>query len=277
MNTAKAERSWRRWFYVNLHTAAWGKRGLSPMNKFVGIIIILAVALAILQSEPMLYVGNEGLFRSAEIVFAVIFLAEYSARVWIAGENPEYGPTFKGRLRYVLTLPALIDLVALLSLFLTLVGTQGAILRLFRLVRIVALAKLGRYSTALNAIGYAIHSRRYELAMSLAIAGMLLLLSSTLLYMVEGDGQPDAFGSIPRAMWWSIATLTTVGYGDAIPHTPLGKILAGFTAITGIGLIAMPTGILASAFSDALQKERDAREREREARLKERGMPDKRN
>ena len=85
--------------------------------------------------------------------------------------------------------------------------------------------------------------------------------------MVEGDGQPDAFGSIPRAMWWSIATLTTVGYGDAIPHTPLGKILAGFTAITGIGLIAMPTGILASAFSDALQKERDARERAAQGQL----------
>ena len=117
----------------------------------------------------------------------------------------------------MLTIPALIDLVALLSLFLTLVGTQGAILRLFRLVRIVALAKLGRYSTALNAIGAAIHSRRYELMMSLAIAGMLLLVSSTLLYMIEGEGQPDDFGSIPRAMWWSIATLTTVGYGDAYP------------------------------------------------------------
>ncbi len=263
MNAANAERRWRRWFYVNLHTAAWGKPGLSPLNKFVGIVIILAVTLAILQSEPVLHAGNEGLFRAAEIVFAVIFLAEYSARVWVAGENPDYGPSWRGRLRYMLTLPALIDLVALASLFLTLVGTQGAILRLFRLVRIVALAKLGRYSTALNTIGRAIHSRRYELAMSLAIAGMLLLLSSTLLYMVEGEGQPDAFGSIPRAMWWSIATLTTVGYGDAIPHTPLGKILAGFTAITGIGLIAMPTGILASAFSDALQKEREAREKRR--------------
>lgn len=254
----------RRWLYVNLHASAWPKRGLSPLNRLIGIVIIVAVTMAILQSEPTIAAGHERLFRLAEIAFAAIFLVEYAARVWIAGENPKYGPSLGGRLRYVLSVPALIDLVALASLFLTLIGTQGAILRMFRLVRVVALAKLGRYSSALNAIGYAIHSRRYELAMSLAIAGVLLLFSSTLLYMIEGEGQPDDFGSIPRAMWWSIATLTTVGYGDAYPITPLGKLLAGFTAITGIGLIAMPTGILASAFSDALQKQREARDKDKD-------------
>lgn len=251
----------RHWLYVNLQPGAWPRRGLSPLNKLIGLMIVLAVTLAILQSEPLVYRGNEHLFRVAEIVFAVIFLAEYLARVWIAGDNPDYGPTLTGRLRYMLTWPALIDLIALVSLFLTLVGTQGAILRLFRLARIIMLAKLGRYSTALRAISAAIYSRRYELTMSLFIAGMLLLISSTLLYMVEGDIQPEHFGSIPRAMWWSIATLTTVGYGDVYPVTPLGKILAGITAITGIGLIAMPTGILASAFSDALQRQREAREK----------------
>jgi voltage-gated potassium channel len=92
--------------------------------------------------------------------------------------------------------------------------------------------------------------------MSVMIAGVLLLVSSTLLYIVEGDGQPEAFGSIPRAMWWSIATLTTVGYGDVIPVTAIGRLLSGLTALLGIGLIAMPTGILASAFSDALQRQR---------------------
>jgi voltage-gated potassium channel len=263
-------RSWRRWLYVNLHPPAWHKRGLSPLNRLVALAILLAVGLAILQSEPTIYTGNEALFRAAEIVFAVIFLAEYAARIWIAGENPDYGPTFSGRLRYALTLPSLIDLLVLLSLFGTLVGSQGAVLRVIRLLRIITLAKLGRYSSALNAISRAIYSRRYELTMSLVIAGMLLLVSSTLLYMVEGEGQPDDFGSIPRAMWWSVATLTTVGYGDAIPHTVLGRILAGFTAITGIGLIAVPTGILASAFSDALQRQREEREHQREERTKDR-------
>ncbi len=261
-------RNWRHWLYVNLHPPAWHRRGLSPLNRLVALVILLAVSLAILQSEPLIYAGNEALFRGLEIVFALVFLIEYAARLWIAGENPEYGPTLRGRLRYALTVPAMIDLIALLSLFATVIGSQGAILRVIRLVRIVSLAKLGRYSSALNAIGRAIHSRRYELTMSLVIAGLLLLISSTLLYMVEGDGQPDDFGSIPRAMWWSIATLTTVGYGDAYPITPLGKILAGFTALTGVGLIAMPTGILAAAFSDALQRQREEREKRTEEREK---------
>ncbi len=230
---------------------------MSPLNKIIAVLICIAVFVAILQSEKTVVAGHETLFRMAEIVFAVIFLVEYLCRVWIAVENPIHGPGLRGRLSYMVTWPALIDLIALSSLFLTLVGAEGSILRLFRLARIIMLAKLGRYSTALNAIAEAVRSRRYELAMSLVIAGMLLLMSSTLLYLVESDGQPDAFGSIPRAMWWSIATLTTVGYGDAVPHTVIGRILAGLTAITGIGLIAMPTGILAAAFSDALQKQRE--------------------
>lgn len=254
-------KAWRRWLYVNLEPTARQRRGISLLNKMIGAVICLAVGLAVLQSEPTVFNGNEALFRAAELVFAVIFLLEYAARVWIAGENPDFGPTLRGRLRYMLTLPSLIDLVCLVSLFATVVGSEGAVLRLFRLLRVIMLAKLGRYSSALHAIASAVHSRRYELAMSLAIAVMLLLVSSTLLYMFESEGQPEAFGSIPRAMWWSIATLTTVGYGDAIPHTVIGRILAGMTAITGIGLIAMPTGILAAAFSDALRKQREEREK----------------
>jgi voltage-gated potassium channel len=255
----------RHWFYVNLHAGAWRKAGLSPMNKVIAALICAAVGVAILQSEKTLVTGHEDLFRRAEIGFAVLFLIEYLCRLWIAVENPANGPGWRGRLRYAMTWPAIIDLIALLSLFVTLVGAEGSILRLFRLMRIIMLAKLGRYSTALTAIAEAVHSRRYELAMSAVIAFMLLLVSSTLLYIVESDGQPESFGSIPRAMWWSIATLTTVGYGDAVPQTLLGRILAGLTAITGIGLIAMPTGILAAAFSDALQRQRDRNAKKDEA------------
>jgi len=262
----KDSMSWRQWAYRNLHTAAWRKTGISPVNRIIALLIIVAVALAILETEPTIVAGNEALFRQLEIVFAVVFLVEYIARVWIAPENPELGGGWKARLRYMLSPPALIDLIALLTLFLTFFGSEGAFLRLFRLVRIFMLARLGRYSTALRAIGHALNSRRYELGASLTIAGFLLLISSTLLYMVEGDIQPEDFGSIPRAMWWSIATLTTVGYGDAFPVTPFGKVLAGFTAITGIGLIAMPTGILAAAFSDAIQRQREEKEARREKR-----------
>ena len=109
---------------------------------------------------------------------------------------------------------------------------------------------MGRYSIALQMIYHAIAERRYELGVSIVIAFSLMLLASTALYMAERSSQPEAFGSILRSMWWSVATLTTVGYGDVVPLTILGRIAAALTAVTGIGIIALPTGILAGAFSD---------------------------
>ena len=246
--------SLRHWLYVRLQPTAWHRRGLSPLNRFFVIVIGVAVITAVIESEPEIYGGRENLFLAAELIFGSVFLVEYLLRLWTSAENPDYRDGWRGYVRYALSLPALVDLLAMSTLFLTFFGSQTYLLRLVRLARILSLAKLGRYSRAIRAIADAIRSRRYELLMSLVIALILLLASSTLLYIVEGSGQPKAFGSIPRAMWWSIATLTTVGYGDVVPVTPLGKILAGLTAITGIGLIAMPTGILAAAFSDAIQK-----------------------
>jgi len=256
--------SLRRWFWINLHPTAWPKKGLSPLNRVIVLVICLAVAAAVLESEPTIHAGRERQFFAAELFFGAVFLVEYLARVWISAENPRYGGGWRGYLRYMLSLPAIIDLLAMSTLFLTFFGNETSILRLFRLVRILSLAKLGRYSTALHAIVDAIRSRRYEMLMSVIIGGLLLLLSSTMLYMLEGAIQPEAFGSIPRAMWWSIATLTTVGYGDSVPVTVAGKLLAGLTAVVGIGLIAMPTGILAAAFSDALHQQREERKRARE-------------
>lgn len=115
----------------------------------------------------------------------------------------------------------------------TLIGVEGVLLRLLRLGRLLRLAKLGRFSQAFRDIAFAVSKRRYELVVSLVIASVLMLVSASLLYVVEGDGQPDAFGSIPRAMWWSMATLTTVGYGDIVPLTVLGRVLATFTAVMG--------------------------------------------
>lgn len=243
--------------YRQLEPTAWPHPGLSPVNRVVAALICIAVAVAILESEPVMLAGREAWFAVSELLFSVVFLVEYVARAWVAPENPRHAGRF-GRLHYLVSAPAVIDLLALSSVFLTMLGTEAFVLRLFRLLRILRLARLGRFSSAMAAIHHAIRSRRYELGMSLGIATLLLLASSTLLYLVEGEVQPRTFGSIPRAMWWSVATLTTVGYGDAYPITPFGKILAGATAITGIGLIAMPAGILAAAFSDALQRQREA-------------------
>lgn len=149
-----------------------------------------------------------------------------------------------------------VDIVVLVITFVPLAGLNGQALRLVRLLRILRIAKLGRMSRTFRQLVAAIASRRYELILTMLLAIGLVLAGASLLYWAEGEVQPDKFGSIPRALWWAVVTLTTIGYGDVYPITPLGKVFAGAVAFAGIGLIAMPAGILAAAFSDAMQRER---------------------
>jgi voltage-gated potassium channel len=246
----------RRRLYEQLDPRARERPGLSPLNRAIVAAILLSVLTAVLDSEPEVAAGREALFSRIELVLGSLFVVEYLARLWTAAESPRYGPGLRGRLRYVLSAAALLDLVALTPVIFTAIGAEAYVLRLFRLVRVLRLARLGEFSDAMALLAKAVHSRRHELTLSVAIAILLLLATSTLLYIVEGEAQPESFGSIPRAMWWSIVTLTTVGYGDVYPRTVAGKMLAGITAVTGIGLIAMPTGILAAAFSEAMRHRR---------------------
>ena len=137
--------------------------------------------------------------------------------------------------------------------FLDAQGVYGVLLRLVRVLRVITLAPGSLWAVALRCLARAVHDRRRELAMAFGLAGVVLLVSATILFLVESEAQPEAFGSIPRAMWWAMATLTTVGYGDVYPVTALGKVFAGISAAASIGIIALPAGILAAAFSDAFQ------------------------
>jgi voltage-gated potassium channel len=230
--------------------------GLSLTNWAVCGLIVAAMFAAVLETEPALSTGRETLFLVVEIVLTGLLGLEYVARVWASIENP----AFSNRLVYMRSAAALFDLLTILVVLVTAFGTEGFLLRLAMLLRVLRIARLGRFSNAFDEVVTAVASRATELGLSVAFAGLLLLVSSAMLYLVEGSVQPEAFGSIPRAMWWSVATLTTVGYGDVFPVTPLGRVFAAVTAVTGIGLIAMPTGILASAFSDAFQAQRAAAE-----------------
>ncbi|MFI4934772.1 MAG: ion transporter [Caulobacterales bacterium] len=260
---ARRRRSLRRLVYGQLNPKA-RRRGLSVSNGVILAIIILSVTCTILQTEPTIAAGRERLFDTLEAIFAWTFAAEYALRLWIAVEEASYRGAFLGRLRWALTPMALIDLIAWApSLILPgLVPTY--VLRIFRLARILRLAKLGRMSRAWSLIVEAVAARRFELMIVTCAGGFVMLLSATALYMVEGQIQPEHFGSIPRALWWSAMTLTTIGYGDVYPLTVLGKVLAVLTAVTGIGLIAAPTGVLAGAFSEAFQRHRQELEKQDE-------------
>lgn len=248
----------RQSVYEELEPLARERHGLSLTNKILVVCIIAASAFAILETEPQLVTAGNHWFRGAELVFGAIFTVEYFLRLWIAPCNPQWKAYRFPRLRYAVSPAAIIDFLAIVpTLFALGPGGGSVLLRFFRILRILRLAKLGRMSSAWHDLSTAIAERKHELFLAVALAGFVLLVASTLMYWAEADAQPAKFGSIPRSMWWCIVTLTTVGYGDTYPVTVLGKMLSGLVAIAGIGLIAMPTGILASAFSDVVQRRRE--------------------
>ena len=245
----------RRWVFERLDPAV-RPDGLSLANKILTVAIVISVGVAILETEASIAKMFVVVFGVMELSFTGLFLTEYLARIWVAPEDERYAHPVLGRLRWMTTPTALIDLVALIPALVFVGAGPVYLLRLFRLARILRIAKLGRMSSAMRLMGDAIAERRFELLLSLAAAVVVLILSSTAMYLVEGSQNPEAFGSIPRAMWWSIITLTTIGYGDVFPVTLAGRTIAGLTALCGIGLIAAPTGILSAAFSDALARRR---------------------
>ncbi|MGG7567353.1 ion transporter [Rhodovulum sp. DZ06] len=252
--------TFRRRVWTQLDLDAWTGGGVSPVNRLILVLVLASVTVSVLETEPTLAAWSP-LFRSFNLVFAVAFSAEFAARLWAKPENPLYADP-GGRMRYFLAWHSLVDLVAVASLWLDVFGMgEGwiAVLRLARLFRIFWLTRSSSVGEAVRELWSAVRERSTELFLAAVLAGLVLILAAIALYIVEAEAQPEAFGSIPRAMWWAIATLTTVGYGDVYPVTWMGKIIAGFAALTSIAIVALPAGILAAAFSDAFQKTRARR------------------
>jgi voltage-gated potassium channel len=244
----------RRSVYVELEPSARTSQGLSPTNMFLVLVTLLGAVTVILETEVTLQTAYANLFRAIEVAIGLIFAIEFVLRVWAVTEaKPNAGPLVS-RLKFIFSFDGMFDLLIILSTLLPFVTANLVLLRLFRLVRLLRIAKLGRMSRAFTSLSEAVHSRRYELLLTLYLAIGLLVLGATAMYWVEGTIQPDKFGSIPRSLWWAVITMTTIGYGDVYPITSVGRVIASLVAIAGIGLIAMPTGILAAAFSDAIQK-----------------------
>ncbi len=237
--------------------------GLSAVNHLFMLTVLFAVAVQICETGPLLAVPYHRWFRVADLVVGVLFCADLSFRIWAAGEVERFRG-LGGRVRYLFQPRVIIDGLAVLPFVVStwigfLDANDLAFLRLVTAVEILLNSRLGRLSAALGAMRYAVMSRREELLIGLVLAFAVMVAAAVGLYLVEGSVQPNAFGSIPRALWWSLETLTTVGYGDVFPHTVLGKLLAGLFALAGIGIVAIPTGILAAAFGDAFRAEKSAR------------------
>ena len=243
--------------YEQLFVGAHPDGRLTVLNRLLIVTIILAVLGAALGTEPNLSDETHKALLVGELVFGTIFLSEYIARVYAAAETPGEGSAWSKRWAFMRSWLGLVDLIVVVATLAPLIAGDAAVLRVLRLFRVIAVMKFGRFNQAIQSVWRAIADRGDDLIVTAALAFVFVLTGATLLHIVEGDIQPDAFGSIPRALWWAVITLTTVGYGDAYPITILGKIIGGVLAMSGVAFVAMPTGIIAAAFSDAMQERRD--------------------
>ena len=185
----------------------------------------------------------------------IVFTVEYLLRIWTADMLFPELPPWRARLKYVFSGMAIIDLVAILPFYLPMfVSVNLVSLRAIRLVRLLRLFKLNRYTDAVSSIGAVFRSKFREILVSIFLVMILLVIASLLIYYAEHDAQPDKFANAFSGVWWAVATLTTVGYGDIYPVTALGRLMGGVIAIMGIGLVAVPTGIISAGFVELLEK-----------------------
>ncbi len=219
------------------------------------ILILISSLVVILETVDSLNQQYGRIFHTVEMIAAVIFAIEYILRLWVATYTAEYSRPIWGRIKYAFSPLAIIDLLAIMTAILPLIFTMDLMfIRFLRVFRLFRLLKLNRYVESLNRLDDVVRAKKEELLVMLAMIAMLLLFSSSLMYLVEHEAQPDKFPDIPSAMWWGVATLTTVGYGDVFPITGLGKLLGGCVALLGVGMFALPAGLLASGFADEIRK-----------------------
>lgn len=251
------------------------KAGLE-INSFIGTaimaLIILSIVAVILESDANLSLSYHNIFLYFEIFAVVIFTIEYLLRMYTATlEYPDH-KGFRAVWKYMTSTMAIIDFLAILPFYLELgiliysTSVNGdpetgmldlRFIRVLRLMRLLRIFKLNRYNSSMQMIGNVIKEEKEKLFITIFITGILLVLSSAIIFTVEHDQQPEQFPNIYSSMWWAIATLTTVGYGDVYPVTALGKMLAGVIALLGIGLVALPTGILSGSFVAAIKKQKE--------------------
>jgi voltage-gated potassium channel len=236
------------------------EQGISPLNLLIVVLVVLSLLAMGLETEHTLPSELRAGLRAFNVSVLAIFALEYALRLWAAGEQERFSG-LGGRLRWMTRPFPMADLLAFgpeLLVLLLIPPDQAGAYAAFKLFRFLRLVKLARFVPAFGVFSSVMRRSWPQLLIALAIAVGLIYVSAVLLYYIEGDVQED-FSSIPRAVWWAVATLTTVGYGDVYPITTLGKMVSGVIALAGVGVVALPTGILASAFADELRQREDRR------------------
>lgn len=217
-------------------------------------LVVASVASVVLETVPSLQAKFSLQFEAIEFIAFVGFTIEYALRLWTAPESAAYfGMTpWKARFAYAKTPYAIIDLITILPFYLGLVAPGD--FRVLLLLRLARFFKLARYSPGMRSLVAALQAERKALGASAVIILGVVLVMASAMHIAEHTAQPDKFGSIPESMWWAIATITTVGYGDSVPITVAGKLIAGVAALMGFLLLALPVGIVATAFAEEIHR-----------------------
>lgn len=232
-----------------------GDKASKLFDGFIMALIALSILSIVLESFESLAKQYRTAFSEFEIISVSVFTIEYLLRIWTA--DFLFPECKRPRLKYIFSFMAIIDLISILPFFLPFVSADMRFLRMFRLLRIARILrvfKLGRYVDALHVIGEVITESASQLIMSIVICFFVMLFSSIIMYTVENPVQPEQFPNIIASLWWAICTLTTVGYGDVYPITAVGKLFASIISLVGIGIIAIPTGIISAGFTSLINK-----------------------
>jgi voltage-gated potassium channel len=246
--------SWRRWVYLTIE-AGGSTAAARYFDDFMVGLILLNVLAVILESVPSIHAQFAMEFFVFDIVSVAIFTVEYASRLWASIEIPairQRGPVL-GRLVFASRPSQIIDFLAFAPTYLSLL-MPAADLRVLRMFRLLRFLKLVRYSPAMVTLGRALYEERRALIGAMILMMGTAVFSGTIMHLIEAEAQPKQFGTIPDAMWWALATLTTIGYGDAIPITPLGKMFGSIIMVFGLGLFALPIGIVATAFVNEIHR-----------------------
>ncbi|MGB3006392.1 MAG: ion transporter [Chitinophagaceae bacterium] len=230
------------------------------INIFIVTLIILNVIAVMLETVTSIHDKYNNFFHYFDLVSVIIFTVEYLLRVWSSNHDPKYKHSIYGRLKYMISGAALIDLIAIIPFYIhAVVGLDLRMLRILRLLRFFRLFRLTAYTKAAHLVLNVFKSRKDELSLAFILTSFLIVIASCLVYFTEHPVQPEQFSSIPATIWWAVVTLTTVGYGDIVPITILGKVFTVIILLAGVALLALPAGIITAGFLEESRKVRKPR------------------
>ena len=238
-------------------------------NYFLMALIVLSVGVMALETDLTIYNPYKWYFKTFDFFTVMVFTVEYIIRILTAHLDPENpGKTRWQCMRnYILSGPGLVDLISIIPFYLDL-AFDGRVFRMLKLLRLFRVFKIARYNESMRDVVDVIRAKSSEIGVIMGLIIIIMIISAFLMYYAEHNEQPEAFPNVLGCLWWAVVTMTTIGYGDVYPITTAGKIIGSVMALLGIGLVAMPTGIISAGFLEKVNERREKKLKEKEAEEK---------